>query len=374
MRSLSDTVARLASLRKAREAQRPGGGSSLSEMTGFGSNPGQLRAWTHGPVERPASVPLVVVLHGCTQTAAGYDHGAGWSELADRHGFALLFPEQQRSNNSNLCFNWFERGDIVRGKGEALSIHQMIAAACDTLGADPARVYITGLSAGGAMTAVMLATYPETFAAGAIIAGLPYGAAISVPEAFDRMRGHGLPSRSELGTLLSRASEIKGPPPRLSIWHGDSDRTVDIVNADAVLDQWRDAAGIGDTPSRTETVNGHRRRVWTGPDGGDVIESYTIAGLGHGTPLDTRGENAVGAAAPHMLEAGISSTVEIARFFGLVPPGAETAATAVDTPSTLPAKVAPIKPRREPLAPAYSPKAGVAKVIEDALRSAGLMK
>ena len=105
----------------------------------------------------------------------------------------MLFPEQQRANNANLCFNWFVPEDIRRDSGEALSIRQMIEATVVAHGIDRRRIFVTGLSAGGAMASVMLATYPEIFAGGAIIAGLPYGSAATIPEAFDRMRGHGGP-------------------------------------------------------------------------------------------------------------------------------------------------------------------------------------
>src|ERR1019366_2539867 len=88
----------------------------LTEVTGFGSNPGALRMFEYVPADpQPA---LVVVLHGCMQKAASYDFGAGWSTLADRHGFMLLLPEQQRANNAKNCFNWFLAGDIERGRGE----------------------------------------------------------------------------------------------------------------------------------------------------------------------------------------------------------------------------------------------------------------
>src|SRR5690242_10684259 len=124
MTSLQDTVARLAALKKLKAVSAGDGPDRLTDFTGFGSNPGNLRARIYLPDGLAADAPLVVVLHGCTQNAAGYDHGAGWSQLADRHGFALLFPEQQRSNNANLCFNWFEPADIKRGSGELLSIRQ----------------------------------------------------------------------------------------------------------------------------------------------------------------------------------------------------------------------------------------------------------
>jgi len=127
MRNLSDTIERLAALGSRRNMPAPSVvADRLRDFPEFGSNPGALRARIYIPPSLPEHAALVVVLHGCTQTAAGYDHGSGWSQLADRHGFALLFPEQQRANNANLCFNWFAPGDIQRGGGEALSIAQMI--------------------------------------------------------------------------------------------------------------------------------------------------------------------------------------------------------------------------------------------------------
>jgi poly(hydroxyalkanoate) depolymerase family esterase len=135
----------------------------LTETTGFGTNPGDLKMFSYLPGDQRArqKLPLVVVLHGCTQNAAGYDTGAGWSTLAARYGFALLMPEQKASNNGNTCFNWFNPDDITRGSGEALSIRQMIARMTRDHAIDGKRIFITGLSAGGAMTAVMLATYSQ---------------------------------------------------------------------------------------------------------------------------------------------------------------------------------------------------------------------
>ena len=125
----------------------------------------------------------MVVLHGCTQTAAGYELGAGWSTLARRYGFALLMPEQTKANNARLCFNWFEPHDIQRGEGEAASIRAMVEQMARAHGIDRKKIFVTGLSAGGAMSAVMLATYPDVFAGGAMIAGLPYGVANNVRQA-----------------------------------------------------------------------------------------------------------------------------------------------------------------------------------------------
>src|ERR1700704_2497084 len=154
--------------------------SPLVETGHFGTNPGALRMFAFVPEHLQRAPALVVVLHGCGQTAAGYDLGAGWSTLAKRYGFALLMPEQQPANNANGCFNWFNPEDTARDRGEAGSIRQMIARMAGDHKINRRRIFVTGLSAGGAMTTVMLATYPEVFAGGAVIAGLPYGVATNV--------------------------------------------------------------------------------------------------------------------------------------------------------------------------------------------------
>ena len=136
--------------------------SPLVETKGFGANPGDLRMFSFVPDQKQPAPGLVVVLHGCGQSAAGYDLGAGWSTLAKHYGFALLMPEQQSSNNAQGCFNWFNPEDITRGSGEACSIRQMIARMVEDHQIDPLRIFVTGLSAGGAMTTVMLATYPNS--------------------------------------------------------------------------------------------------------------------------------------------------------------------------------------------------------------------
>lgn len=379
MRPLSDTIGRLTALRAARAAgAAPTASVKLTPLGDFGSNPGALDAYFYVPDTAGAQAPLVVVLHGCTQTAAGYDHGSGWSQLAEEQGFILLFPEQRRANNMNLCFSWFEPGDSRRDAGEPLSIRQMIGAMVDRHGADPDRVFINGLSAGGAMTSVMLATYPELFAGGAIIAGLAFGSASSVPEAFDRMRGHGGPGQAALAGAVRAASPHRGPWPTVSIWHGSADHTVVPANADAILAQWQAIHGVSGDAAETDMADGHPHRVWRDARGRAVLEEYRITGMGHGTPLSTRGEAGCGASGPHMLEAGISSTRQIARFWGLAAPDLAPSARRRTTPSEPASAVAP-RAADSPRASAASlpqPAAGggVGQVIENALRAAGLMR
>ncbi|GAU84202.1 PHB depolymerase family esterase [Bosea sp. BIWAKO-01] len=372
MRNLSDTIARLKSVQGTAYAGGPAQPSRLSDIGGFGSNPGALRAYSYIPQGLKEHAPLVVVLHGCTQTAAGYDHGAGWSQLAERHGFALLYPEQQRANNPNLCFNWFVPDDIGRDSGEALSIAQMVRRVVEVHDLDQRRVYITGLSAGGAMSLVMLATYPELFASGAIIAGLPYGCATSIPEAFDRMRGHGLPSEQELDARVRRASSHQGPWPTLSLWHGSADQTVAQTNMDAILAQWSGLHGLERVIPEQNAIGVHVQRLWRDKAGIAKIETFSISGMGHGTPLS--GADDIGAPGAFMLDARISSTRHIARFWQLTETGSEVSLPKrAETANTATTNVPLDSNTRAPSWQAGE-AAGVGKVIEDALRAAGLMR
>jgi len=296
----------------------------LREVRDFGSNPGNLRMFTYAPDPLPSSAALTVVLHGCTQTAVGYDYGAGWSTLADRHRFALLFPEQQPSNNLGRCFNWFQPEDSARDHGEALSIRQMIEHFIRTHEIDRRRLFVTGLSAGGAMTSVMIATYPELFAGGAIIAGAPYRCATSSAEALASMFQGKVCSAQEWGDLVRGASPHRGPWPKVSVWHGDADRTVAVVNAAEVIKQWTNVHGLPAAPSRQEIVDGHPRRVWVNAAGEDVVEDYIISGMSHGAPIAiSTGEQRHGAAGPFSLDVGISSSYHMAKFWGLTEPKLE---------------------------------------------------
>ena len=380
MRRLGHTVTRLHSMRKASMAAlatldslgaAPG---RLATMTDFGANPGALVARTYLPQNLAPGAPLVVVLHGCTQNAGVYDRGSGWSDLADRHGFAVLFPEQSRANNHNLCFNWYQSGDTKRGQGEAASIAQMVKHMIASHDLDPARVFINGLSAGGAMTAVMLALYPDLFAGGAVIAGLPFGVAEGVPQALERMRGQGMPSRRALASKIANAADHSGPWPTLSVWHGTADTLVVPANADVIVDQWRDLTGLSKVEGEVDRVDGHLRTTWRDSSGRAVIERHDIAGMGHGTPLATGGETSCGNTGAHMLDAGICSTSRIAGFWGLTSDTASQTAPRVTPQSpAAPAQKSVAKPRARAV-PAAPRATGVGAVIEDALRAAGLMR
>ncbi|MGU3391707.1 extracellular catalytic domain type 1 short-chain-length polyhydroxyalkanoate depolymerase [Sphingomonas sp. M1A8_2b] len=367
MRNIADTIARMA--RAGAPAAGHRGPSRLTALTEFGTNPGALLGHAYVPQDLPASAPLVVVLHGCTQTAAGYDHGSGWSRLADRAGFALLFPEQTRANNPNLCFNWFASEDTARAGGEAASIAQMTETMIARHALDPQRVYVTGLSAGGAMTVAMLATRPDLFAGGAVIGGLAYGTATGVSQALDRMRGHGDSSdRTLVEAVHSGSRGHEGRWPTLAIWHGAADATVSVSNADTIGRQWRALHGVSADSVREERTAKATHRSWSNADGRIVVEEWIVAGMGHGTPIDPSGGERIGVAGPFMLDAGVSSTTTIAQSWGLI----ATRRTQANPAPQRAAKIAiPVRTaaKAKPSAPA-----SVQSIIETALRAAGLMR
>jgi poly(hydroxyalkanoate) depolymerase family esterase len=326
--------------------------------------------------------------------------GAGWSTLAKRYGFALLMPQQQPSNNVQGCFNWFNPEDTARDSGEACSIRQMIARMVGDFGIDAHRIFVTGLSAGGAMTSVMLATYPEVFASGAVIAGLPFGVATNVREALNGMYQSPARPAGELGDLVRNASNHKGPWPKLSVWHGSADRTVNPANANEIVKQWLDVHDLPSAPMSEGTVDGYPRQLWWNADGETIVESYTITDMAHGTPLGTAdNDERYGAQGAFLIEAGISSSHHIADFFGLtewIRQPREVAKLASPAASKETAKIIPVvapqspgsapdlskvlwplttlnrrpEPPRQPRRRAI----GVGNVITRALTAAGLMK
>jgi poly(hydroxyalkanoate) depolymerase family esterase len=377
---LSNTISQLSLLKRhigAAGPTRPGR-DRLSDFVP-GENPGNLRARYYLPAGLKSRAPLVVVLHGCTQSAAAYDQGSGWSLLADRCGFALLFPEQQHTNNANLCFNWFQANDTRRGAGEAASIRGMVGHMVTHHAVDPERISITGLSAGGAMTSAMLAAYPDVFAAGAIIAGLPSGCADTLPQAISSMAAPAPADGKALGDAVRAASTHRGPWPRVSVWHGSADRVVVPGNGAAIVRQWCDVHGLSDQPDRRDMVDGHPHRMWLAADGKIVVEDYVVSGMGHGTPLRPgSGDGESGIAGAHMLDVGLSSTDRIAAFFGIAPQPNARSSDATDARMgriIVPDRVMqPQGPSPAESRPAHRPKGtDVQAIIEDALRSAGLM-
>lgn len=291
----------------------------LSEVMAFGSNPGALRMLVHARTRMPPGRPLVVVLHGCGQQAASFAAESGWLALADELGFALMLPEQVYDNNRNRCFNWFRPDDVRRGSGEAMSIRQMLRVAMARYASDPKRIFIVGFSAGGGMAAAMLAAYPAVFAAGGAVAGMPVGCAKTLVGAILHMRrADAMRSRQALagdvrGVTRARARRVW---PRISIWQGGRDRTVDPANAEALAAQWGEVHGFVAEPLTDESTTGHRRRTWGRPDRPPAVELWTLPGIGHGFPVDPR-VPAGGHSGPYAVNAGLSAARQIAAFWRL---------------------------------------------------------
>lgn len=293
--------------------------SSTSTAAEFGSNPGALQMLVYAPARLRAGRPLVVVLHGCGQDAAAFAADAGWIALAEQYQLALVIPQQSFENNRGRCFNWYRPGDVRRGSGEAMSIRQMICCATKRFGSDPRRVFVVGFSAGGGMAAAMLAAYPAVFAAGAMVAGLPVGAARTPMGAMLTMR------RADLGrTRAALADDVRSAArsrvrkawPRVSIWQGERDRTVEPGNAEALAAQWSELHGFGPTPTTDQAASGVRRRTWGKPNRLPAVDFWTLAHMGHGFPVDAR-RPASGRAGAWVVDAGLSAAQHIAAFWGL---------------------------------------------------------
>ena len=186
--------------------------SPLVEITEFGSNPGDLRMFAFVPEHLPRAPALVVVLHGCGQTAAGYDLGAGWSTLAERYGFALLMPEQQRLEQRQQLLQL-----VQSGRHRARQRRGLFDPADDRADGRRSRhrfhaaSIVTGLSAGGAMTSVMLATYPEVFAGGAVIAGLAVRHCRQCAGSAERHDAVAVASGTRTGRSGAQRLEAQGP-------------------------------------------------------------------------------------------------------------------------------------------------------------------
>jgi len=230
------------------------------------------------------AVPLLVMLHGCTQTPEDFAAGTRMNTFADRETFLVAYPDQSTAANQSRCWNWFEAGHQARAQGEPAIIAGLTRQVIATQNVDARRVNVAGLSAGGAMAAVMGVAYPDLYAAAGVHSGLAYGAAGNLGAALAALQ------RGGAGPALAGAQRAAAPGvlPRtvpLIIFHGERDTTVHPQNADQVVRQWLTAQGAGaPLDERTEAAEGGRqatRTVYRDADGKSVVESWRVQGLGH---------------------------------------------------------------------------------------------
>jgi poly(hydroxyalkanoate) depolymerase family esterase len=267
------------------------------------SNGGRSRSfYVYTPPElgTASSAPLVVMLHGCTQNPASFAAGTAMNAAADRHGFVVAYPEQAREDNQQGCWNWFASGHQVREGGEPSFIAGATRTVIDRWTIDPARVFVAGLSAGGAMASIMAATHPDLFAAVAVHSGLAYGSARSLPGAMTAMRNGGGDPAAMGRAAHAAMGRFARPIPALVI-HGSADQVVCPVNGEQVVRQWlatnRLACGGGfegdfARPAESSSDRAGGRAVgvrrWSDRDGRLLQELVEVEGLGHawsgGTP------------------------------------------------------------------------------------------
>lgn len=269
----------------------------------------------------PASMPLVLMLHGCTQSADDFAAGTQMNRLADQQGFIVAYPEQASGANASRCWNWFRTQDQLRDSGEPAILAGIARSVAADLPVDPARIFVAGLSAGAAMAVILGETYPELFAAVGAHSGLPYAAAHDVPSALAAMKGRGILGRPHLpGTPDDpRRPTLQAVP--VIVFHGDRDHTVQHSNGEHIAQQARHAQAAQasakdplDSRLKTHTDTGsmrgrrYTRTVHTDASGRPRVETWTLHGGGHawsgGSPSGSYTD-----------PAGPDASAEMLRFF-----------------------------------------------------------
>lgn len=256
---------------------------------------------------RDASVPLIVMLHGCTQDADDFAAGTRMNALAETHGFMVAYPIQPQGANPSKCWNWFKPGDQQRGHGEPSLIAGITREVMAQHKVDPNRVYVAGLSAGGAMAAILAQRYPELYAAAGVHSGLPVGCAHDLPSALAAMRGGKIRARAKK-TVRANVADTLTPQCPLIVFHGDADATVHHLNATALVSGFT-ASDVASGPSASvgNAARKHTVRRMTTPEG-IPAELWTI----HGAPHAWSGGSSNGS---YTDPAGPDASAEMVRFF-----------------------------------------------------------
>ncbi|MEO9777943.1 MAG: PHB depolymerase family esterase [Sedimentitalea sp.] len=251
---------------------------------------------------RDGATGVIMMLHGCTQSPEDFAAGTGMNELAEQHGFVVIYPAQSRGDNAQSCWNWFSRGDQRRGRGEPAILAGLATQMATEHGINRDRTFVAGLSAGGAMAAILGEAYPDVFAAVGAHSGLPVGAAKDVPSAFAAMGG----------TILAAPACIQdGRDVRTIVFHGAADATVHPKNGEGIVQRAinRDAINIHETREHGEDNGRKFKRVIASDDtGAGLVEYWIIEGQGHAWS----GGSASGS---YTDPRGPSASAEMVRFF-----------------------------------------------------------
>jgi poly(hydroxyalkanoate) depolymerase family esterase len=301
---------------------RPASFTELSFRSGNTSHAYRLYTPSNAPAADSARdqsnlLPLVVLLHGCKQDAADFALGTGMNELAETEKCLVLYPEQSSSANSMRCWNWFEATHQARDSGEPKMLAALIHKVIKTHGADPSRVYIAGLSAGGAMAAIMAGLFPEMFAAVGVHSGLPPGAANNVISAFSAMRSGASKPKSSGGAAANDDSDGIVMP--TIVFHGSADQTVNPDNGDQITEaalaalksaglQLKRVEQSEDSPGTSSGRRDTTRTIYSTADGKSFAEHWAI---GSGPHAWSGGDAAGSYTDPH----GPSASQAMVEFF-----------------------------------------------------------
>jgi poly(hydroxyalkanoate) depolymerase family esterase len=268
--------------------------------------------------------PLVVMLHGCTQNPDDFAAGTGMNALADELGFVVLYPAQSQAANPQGCWNWFEQTHQQRGAGEPAALAGMTQAVIREHGIDARRVFIAGLSAGGAMADIVGNAYPDIFAAVGVHSGLPCGSASSMSEAFSVMASGSpdgaspdrpLPGTADAIHFAARPSASARRTLPTIVFHGDNDRTVHPRNGEQVIAAALGRASGHSAKPRMRVHQGvsdrgrrYTRTTHDGQNGAPVAEHWLVHGAGHAWSGGQAGGSYTDVSGP-------DATREMLRFF-----------------------------------------------------------
>ena len=294
----------------------PAGGQFVESVYGNAAGRRAYKLYIPGGY-RGQPVPLVVMLHGCTQSPDDFAAGTRMNVIAEEQTCLVAYPAQASNANPAKCWNWFRPGDQRRDHGEPSLIAGITRQIMRDYVVDPRRVYVGGLSAGAAAAAVMGATYPDLYAAIGVHSGLACGAASDVPSAFAAMRQGETPLRSTSRNISAVPAD--GPTVPTIVFHGDADTTVHPRNGDHVIAQSKGATSAQTKVNRGRIPEGHAytRTIHIDAGGRTILEHWEIHGAGHawsggspaGSYTDPRGPDAAREMLRFFLEHQISSAV-----------------------------------------------------------------
>lgn len=298
--------------------------ASLVEVTGFGTNPGGLRMHVAVPASLPPRAGVLVVVHYCTGSAHAMAAGTQFDELADQHGYVAIYPS---ANRPGACFDVSSAAAMRRdGGSDPQSIVQMVRHVQQRYGTDPSRVFVVGTSSGAMTTQLLLAEYPDVFAAGSAFAGVPATCFSTGGAAPGTTAQAGWNSECAQGRRVLTATQwgdlargtypgYTGPRPRVQLWHGTADDTLRFANFTEATQQWTNVLGISATPASTEQLGSRTRARYGGTGTQAPLETNRLEGVGHNLPVD--------------------ASAAIA-FFGLDRPAPTPTPTPTATPTPLP--------------------------------------